>query len=125
MKANVKWPAASAACLITVSILNAQPVDQQAHIKILTDQAKQASEDLGEKVDQLSGGGMNFIQFGTVGQQLINALSTNAGRAVSNPRESEDFISRLAGNVQSEESVAWCGANALVGFNDSGSFVKT
>src|SRR3954471_4677820 len=28
-------------------------------------------------------------------------------------------------DTQSEETVAWCGANALIAFNDSGSFAKT
>src|SRR6516162_3201680 len=41
------------------------------------------------------------------------------------PLESEDFISRLAGSTQSEESVSWCDRNAVIGFNDSGSFVRT
>jgi hypothetical protein len=43
----------------------------------------------------------------------------------SDPFALEDFASRLAGNVQSETSVAWCGPNAVIGFNDSGSFVAT
>jgi hypothetical protein len=44
---------------------------------------------------------------------------------VSDPSEAVDFVSRLAGMTQSETSVAWCGANAVVGFNDSGSFVAS
>lgn len=48
--------------------------------------------------------------------------STGGRQAASNPFESEDFISRLAGSTTSEESVAWCGRNAIIGFNDSGSF---
>jgi hypothetical protein len=43
----------------------------------------------------------------------------------NDPFALEDFASRLAGNVQSETTVAWCGGNAVVGFNDSGSFVAT
>jgi hypothetical protein len=44
---------------------------------------------------------------------------------VSDPYEEADFLSRLAGMTQSETSVAWCGSNAVVGFNDSGSFVAS
>ena len=37
----------------------------------------------------------------------------------------EDLFTRLGGMTQSETSAAWCGSNALIGFNDSGSFVAT
>src|SRR5215470_13633037 len=132
MKLNVKWSIMFSACVSAASMLNGQVnVEvQQAHIQILANQANQTADALGEKVDQVSGGGTNFFTFGAKGAELLNVLSTlrvlSALRApVNNPNEPEDFISRLAGNTQSEESVAWCGANALVGFNDSGSFVKT
>lgn len=44
---------------------------------------------------------------------------------VSDPLASEDFLSRMAGNTQSETTLGWCGENAVSGFNDSGSFVAT
>ena len=37
----------------------------------------------------------------------------------------EDFFSRIGGMTQSETSNAWCGSNAVIGFNDSGSFIAT
>jgi hypothetical protein len=37
----------------------------------------------------------------------------------------EDFYSRLSGMTQSETTVGWCGTNALIGFNDSGSFISS
>jgi hypothetical protein len=43
----------------------------------------------------------------------------------SDPFASEDLLTRLSGMTQSETSVGWCGANALIGFNDSGSFIAT
>src|ERR1700730_9906201 len=49
----------------------------------------------------------------------------DAAKLASTPLDPEDFISRLAGSTQSEESVAWCGRNAIIGFNDSGSLVRT
>jgi hypothetical protein len=58
------------------------------------------------------------------GAQAVPAQPLAAGEG-SDPFALEDFASRLAGNVQSETTVAWCGRNAVVGFNDSGSFVAT
>jgi hypothetical protein len=47
-----------------------------------------------------------------------------AVRRVSNP--ATDFVlSQQTGFTQSETSTAWCGDNAVVGFNDSGSFWET
>jgi hypothetical protein len=46
-------------------------------------------------------------------------------RPVSDILASEDFLSRMAGMTQSETSVAWCDENAIIGFNDSGSFMAT
>jgi hypothetical protein len=37
----------------------------------------------------------------------------------------EDLLSRLSGMTQSETSASWCDRNALIGFNDSGSFIAT
>jgi hypothetical protein len=133
MKLTVKCVALFAVCLSAASKVNGQSADvaiEQAHIQTLADQSNQTADALGEKIDQVSGGGMNFLAFGAKAPELLNALSNlsalSALRApVSDPGEPEDFISRLAGHTQSEESVAWCGTNALVGFNDSGSFVKT
>jgi hypothetical protein len=88
--------------------------------------ANQTAAALGQKVDQVSNGMANFLNIGTMNAPMLTALGNLSPNVpVNNPNEQEDFISRLAGNTQSEESVAWCGANALVGFNDSGSFVKT
>jgi hypothetical protein len=88
--------------------------------------ANQTATALGQKVDQVSNGGANFLNIGTMNAPLLTALGNLSPNVpVNNPNEQEDFISRLAGNTESEESVAWCGTNALVGFNDSGSFVKT
>src|SRR5215831_7364802 len=147
MKFNVTCLAIFAVCLCGASLSNAQLPPGQSHIEMLATQANQTAAALGEKVDQVSNGTANFFNIGTLDAQLLTTLgnlsptvpvnTTMDARLlttvdnlsptvpVNNPNEPEDFISRLAGNTQSEESVAWCGANALVGFNDSGSFVKT
>jgi len=69
-----------------------------------------------------SSGGAQLGGIARRGKQLTDALRHGQ---VSDPDAPDDFISRFAGNVQSETSVAWCGRNATVGFNDSGSFVAT
>jgi hypothetical protein len=128
MKVNVRWLAIFAGCL-SASLSNAQPPAeiQQSHIQTLANQANQTAAALGQKVDQVSAGTANYFNIGTMSTQLLAALGNLKALTtpVSNPGESEDFISRLAGNTESEESVAWCGTNLLVAFNDSGSFVKT
>jgi hypothetical protein len=127
MKLNVRWLVIIAGCLGGASVSNAQPAPGQSHIQMLATQANQTAAALGEKVDQVSAGAANFFAIGTMSAQLLTTLGNLSAlnAPVNNPNESEDFISRLAGNTESEESVAWCGTNALVGFNDSGSFVKT
>lgn len=55
----------------------------------------------------------------------IAAATASDPSSVSDPYAAEDFLSRVTGMTQSETSAAWCGANALVGFNDSGSFAAT
>jgi hypothetical protein len=86
---------------------------------LLVDLANSSSDNLGaDLVNVNSLGGLTFLNFGLTGNALAGALES---KKASNPFEAEDFLSRLAGNTQSEESVAWCGKNALVGFNDSAS----
>jgi hypothetical protein len=58
------------------------------------------------------------------GTRAVPAEPLPAGEG-SDPFALEDFASRLSGHVQSETTVAWCGPNAVIGFNDSGSFVAT
>src|SRR5262245_4684635 len=146
MKFNVTCLAIFAVCLGGASLSNAQLPPGQSHIEMLATQANETAAALGEKVDQVSNGGANFFNFGTMDARLLTTLGnlsptvpvnstmdarlpTTLGNLsatavpVSNPIEPADFISRLAGNTQSEERVAWCGGNALVGFNDSGTFV--
>src|SRR5262249_8242912 len=133
MPRYAKWVAICSACLGASSIVNAQSANMsshQAHVQTLIDQSNQTSEALGEKVNQVSQGGSNFLTLGAKAPDLLKALAILSTlnpllAPVNDPNEPEDFISRLAGSTQSEESVAWCGTNALIGFNDSGSFVKT
>jgi hypothetical protein len=98
--------------------------DQKNQLQILIDQANTIRDNLGpDSVKALSKGGAEFVLLGDKADLLMGAL--DAARLANNPLESEDFISRLAGSTTSDESVAWCGENAIVGFNDSGSFLRT
>jgi hypothetical protein len=98
--------------------------DQKNHVQQLIDQANSVRDNLGpDLVSALSKGGAQFVMLGDKADLLMGAL--DAAKLASNALEPEDFISRLAGSTQSEESVAWCGRNAIIGFNDSGSFVRT
>src|SRR3984893_176105 len=98
--------------------------DRKNHLQQLIDQANTVRDNLGpDLVNALSKGGAQFVKLGDKADLLMGAL--DAAKLASNPLEPEDFISRLAGSTQSEESVTWGGRNAIIGFNDSGSFVRT
>ena len=98
--------------------------DRRDHLQQLIDQANIIRDNLGsDLVNALSKGGARFVLLGDKADLLMGAL--DAAKLASNPFEAENFISRLAGSDTSEEAVAWCGRNAIIGFNDSGSFART
>jgi hypothetical protein len=74
---------------------------------------------LADKVDQIKEAKANGARGRVQGPK---PLPHGAG---SDPFAAEDFVTRLSGMTQSETSVGWCGSNALIGFNDSGSFIAT
>ena len=122
----------SAQRLLFIALLLLAPIigradefdDQKNHLQQLYDQANSVKDKLGpDLVNALSKGGALFVTLGDKADLFERAL--DAAKLASNPLESEDFISRLAGSTQSEESVSWCDRNAVIGFNDSGSFVRT
>ena len=74
------------------------------HIKNLIEIANAIRENLGpEGENKLSSGGLQFVTLGDRADSLTKAMGGMLG---SNPLEAEDFISRQAGNTQSETSVA-------------------
>jgi len=122
----------SAQRLLFIALLLLAPIigradefdDQKNHLQQLYDQANSVKDKLGpDLVNALSKGGALFVTLGDKADLFERAL--DAAKLASNPLESKDFISRLAGSTQSEESVSWCDRNAVIGFNDSGSFVRT
>ncbi len=97
--------------------------DRLDHLQQLVDVSENLKQRLGRAAEKmLSSGGLQLITLGERLETIRGALSHRPG---SDPSAAEDFLSRLAGMTQSETSVAWCGSNAVIGFNDSGSFVGT
>jgi hypothetical protein len=96
-----------------------------------------------EVLARLSGGGQKLITLAEKGAQLSEAadLAQRQARTLgqaraqgprlappglaNDPFAAEDLFSRLSGMTQSETSAGWCGRNAVIGFNDSGSFVAS
>jgi hypothetical protein len=109
---------------------------------------------LGPNIHRLSGASQNFIKLAKHWQTLKALAATSADETVTVPMSiapqsqmpvtgesrygsavavrnavpaSQPNLSftRFSGAVQSETSTAWCGKNAVVAFNDSGSFWET
>jgi hypothetical protein len=59
----------------------------------------------------------------TAGPSRTNGVY--AGPVAVSAREHDVAFSSLGGMTQSETSTAWCGANVVVGYNDSGSLLET
>jgi hypothetical protein len=85
----------------------------------------------------LSAGGRQLVEIADKADEIKTALTrtgttkATGGRKTlpkgfgSDPFAPEDLVSSLSGMTQSETSVGWCERNAVIGFNDSGSLVKT
>jgi hypothetical protein len=95
----------------------------EAHIDQIASIANNAREKLRPANGApFSANAARFLTFGDRAEYLKAVVGRVRG---SNPIAPEDFLSRFAGSTQSEPSVAWCGNNAVVGFNDSASYVQT
>jgi hypothetical protein len=78
-----------------------------------------AVSELAENVEEIKKGRAARVE-----ASLAAAKALPRGQG-SDPFAAEDFVSRLTGMTQSETTIGWCGRNAVLGFNDSGSFVAT
>lgn len=121
------------ALLLLFTLGGANPSARQSndHLNRLRDAAKALKEKLGPRAKFLSSGGQQFLALANIGD--IPATSA-AAKPPGVPSESgfandvnapEDFISRFSGMTQSEPGAAWCANNAVIGFNDTGSFMAT
>jgi hypothetical protein len=113
------------------------------HLQVLAKYGKNYVQRLRpEVVQRLSAGGQTLVKLAEMDTKLDDiARGAESARArlqtrPQGPRAAgpglandvfaaEDLFSRLTGMTQSETTVGWCASNALVGFNDSGSFVST
>ena len=133
--------------LFCVQPVWAQPTTEEAldNLESIAELGKSLKNQLGERANLLSSGAQNIVSFGdrwgTLKPMLKRAIerrkfSTNnneleiqekalAPKSGSDPLAKSDFFTRLGGCTQSETTVAWCGNNAAIGFNDSGSVAAT
>ena len=110
------------------------------HLKALAKYGKNIIGRLRPQVlARLSSGGQKLVQLAQAGDKLDKLAETTnmaVAQRAQGPKAAkpgfandtfaaEDFFSRMAGMTQSETSTAWCGSNAVIGFNDSGSFVAS
>ncbi len=130
MNRRMNWITAAAAGLLLTGATAARAqtpmVAMLTHLKEVKAKLGKASEHLSSGaqnlfhlVDAFEKNGISIEQLGSIGAPRISGFA--AGKPVSSP----DFSNtRLTGFTQSETSTAWCGKNAVVGFNDSASFEK-
>jgi hypothetical protein len=122
-----------AVTLILVALIGASPSFAQTSAErndALMSQLQQANLKLGAQRKYLSGGLRNALNLA----ERWDALKTGLNRAVASQTyhslasvgvTASGLASRETGFTQSESSTAWCGTNAVIGFNDSGSILET
>jgi len=102
--------------------------NEQRHDALMT-RLQQTSPKLGAQDKYISGGLRNALNlakhWNTIKTQLNQAAATRLAHPAAVGVTTSGLASREAGFTQSETSTAWCGTNAVVGFNDSGSFLET
>jgi hypothetical protein len=124
----------SLALLIGVCVAMANKLAQSSSssgtpIDPLMEQVKQVQTNLGAGAKFVSGGTLNALNVA----QHWNTLKAGLGQTTTATGVSAAAISvtpgslpsRVGGFTQSETSTAWCGTNAVVAYNDSGSFFET
>jgi hypothetical protein len=138
----------AALCLASVS--QAQVAANTSQMDRMGALATHWKAQLGPRVNRLSGAAQSFIHLGEQWEKVkamaatiaparrggltvppSSALSQAPRSKLAGQRESALVsppnlsFTRFSGAVQSETSTAWCGRNAVVGFNDSGSLWET
>src|SRR5262249_41732209 len=92
------------------------------HVDAAAAAAEENCNKLGDLVQFISSGKAELL----IDKSNAESFKTIAQASfVNNVNEPDDILSQMAGMTQSETSNAWCRDNAVIGFNDSGSFVKT
>jgi hypothetical protein len=131
------WPLAGAITFGLAGAAMAQPGGLPAHPPPLIKMAQHWKAILGPRTRFLSGPARSFVALARSWQKvqaataLVSAGSGGiqgggAGLGESATRVSLPglHLTRFFGTTQSETSTAWCGRNAVIGFNDSGSLLE-
>ncbi len=116
----------------------ARAASAQSHLDQLAKLGRNLEDKLRlERVrDALSAGGQQVVTLADRVDKIKKAKARGAHGRPQGPKPlpagagndvfaAEDFVTRLSGMTQSETSAGWCGSNAVIGFNDSGSFIAT
>jgi BNR repeat-like domain len=122
------WPLAAAMAFALTGAAMAQEGGLPAHPPPGVKAAQHVKELLGPSVKMLSQGAANFVHLAALWQKLQTVRAVGAGGAgAAHPIVSHPYLkaTRFSGGVESESSTAWCGANAVIAYNDSGSFTAS
>lgn len=118
--------------LILVALVGAPPSSAQTNAQrndALMSQLQRANPNLGAQRKYISGGlrsALNLARrWDAIKAGLEKGRAAQNGRAAATTVTASGMASRETGFTQSETSTAWCGTNAVIGFNDSGSFLET
>jgi hypothetical protein len=112
----------------------AQPTANPNPYDPLIHQLKRAQMRLGPQMKYVSGGMRNAFVLAHNWEGLKAGLAQTANsrpamrpsaRVAAAAVTSTSLTSRVTGFTQSETSTAWCGTDAVVGFNDTGSIIET
>jgi hypothetical protein len=122
-----------AVTLILVVLVGASPSFAQTSAQrndALMNEIHQAHLKLGAQRRYLSGGLRNALnlaeRWNTIKTGISRAAAAQGVRALASVGVTASGVaSRETGFTQSETSTAWCGTNAVIGFNDSGSILET
>ena len=118
--------------LILVALVGAPPSFAQTNAQrndALMSRLQLANPKLGAQDKYISGSLRNVLnlakRWSTIKTQLDQAAAAHIERPAAVGVTTSGLASREAGFTQSETSTAWCGTNAVIGFNDSGSLLET
>src|SRR5438552_55924 len=115
------------AALFSTAITASAQTDLQ-RTDALMRQLKGAQSSLGKQEKYISGGlrtVLNLANHWDLAELQAAQAAMRATASATGTLGPIGLASRITGFTQSETSTAWCGANAVIGFNDTGSFLET
>jgi hypothetical protein len=131
-RADLVKPFFGAATFVLIALVGASPSIAQSNAQRNDDlmyQLQRSDPNLGAQRQYVSGGLRNALnlvkRWDAIKARLDRARAVTGVRPFASIVTTSGLASRETGFTQSETSTAWCGTNAVVGFNDSGSFLET